>query len=165
MKKLLFTTALLIMTFSAFAQYFASQRWDETREEWYRRMINFDYDVPDYSVNSLDPDIVGWRTAEILQRLMRNGDQALINRKLSQIRNLQMGEPIYKYSVIDKMNIKHIQKQDSVITITINTFTKEKKKKIDFDLVFTFVNSLSDDEMTNTLFSDIGRYIREDDNE
>ena len=165
MKKLLFTTALLIMTFSAFAQYFASQRWDETREDWYRRMINFNYDVPDYSVDRLDPDIVGRRTAEILQRLLRNSDQALTNRKLSLVRNVQMGEPQYKYSVIDKMKIKHIQKEDSIITITFNTFSKEKKKKIYFDLVFTFINSLSDDEMTNTLFSDIGRYIRKNDNE
>ena len=36
------------------------------------------------------------------------------------------------------------------------------KKKVNYDVVFTFVNSVSDDDKSNDLFGDIARYIRED---
>ena len=59
MRKLLFTLVLLMAALSSSAQYSTSQRWDETKEEWYRRMIDFDYNVPDYNVNK--PDFPSYR--------------------------------------------------------------------------------------------------------
>ena len=57
--------------------------------------------------------------------------------------------------------VTHVQKQDSVIAITINTFTKiSKKEKVSFDVKLVFTNSLSNDEPTNKLFMDICKYVR-----
>ena len=68
----------------------------------------------------------------------------------------------YRYLHIDKIQFKHIQKRDSVITIVINMFSKVDKKKISNDVTLTFTNSLSDDVRANELFSDIVRYIKRD---
>lgn len=151
---------MLVTANSLLAQTSSSRRWDETKEDWYRRMINFDYSLADYNVNRPDSNIVGWRTAKILLTLENNYDQALYNRLLSQIRNEQMGENELIYLPIDIIKVTNVQKTDSVITIKINTSSKlEKKKTIDFEMIFTFENSLSSDETTNQLFSEIGRYI------
>ena len=73
-----------------------------------------------------------------------------------------MGEFKYSYLHIDKISILNIQKQDSAITIKINTLSKQNRQKIAFDIVLTFVNSLSEDMTANQLFSDLARYIKED---
>ena len=82
---------------------------------------------------------------------------------LSQIRNVQMGTLKVHYLPVDKILVTHVQKQDSVITITINTFTNiSKKEKVSFDVKLVFTNNLSEDEPANKLFSDIGKFIREE---
>lgn len=80
------------------------------------------------------------------------------------IRNVQMGEVSVSYHPIDKIKVLNVQKQDSVITIKINTYSKGEKKRddVNFDITLSFTNNLSDDETSNSLFSDIGRYIRKD---
>ena len=119
--------------------------------------------VPDYNVKKPDAKVMGWRLAKMLQFLEKNYKQAIYNRQLSRIRYEQMGEPKVLYLPIEKLRILDIEKQDSVITIKINTVSGKKKDKVDFDMVLTFVNSMSDDETTNKIFCDIGRYIREGD--
>lgn len=73
------------------AQSPSSRRWNESEEDWYRRIINFDYSVPDYDVTRPDSTIVGGRMAEILLLLEKNYEQDLYNRLLAKIRNEQMG--------------------------------------------------------------------------
>ena len=134
----------------------------EQRKQAIRDAINFDYSVPDYNVSSLDEKVMGWRLAKMLLYLEDNFTQWQHNRRLSIIRNVQMGEVSVSYHPIDKIKVLNVQKQDSVITIKINTFSKGEKKRddVNFDITLSFTNNLSDDETTNSLFSDIGRYIR-----
>ena len=133
---------------------------EQQREQKIREAINLDYSVPDYNVTLPDEKVMGWRLAKILQSLEKNYSQGLYNQYLTRIRNAQMDK--YSLSSIEKIKILNIQKQDSVITIKINTFVKEKKNKINFDIVLTFINSVSDDDVANNLFSDIARYIKKD---
>lgn len=137
--------------------------WNETKEQKYQRLINLDYSVPDYEVSRPDASVMGWRLAAILQFLEENYQQSVYNQVLAQIRNVQMGTLKVHYLPVDKIMVTHVQKQDSVITITINTFTKiSKKEKVSFDVKFVFTNSLSNDDMTNKLISDISKFIRKD---
>ena len=78
------------------------------------------------------------------------------------IRNVQMERLSASTNSIDKIKILNIQKQDSVITIKINTFSKGEKKRdnVNYDITISFTNSLSADETANSLFSEIGRFIR-----
>ena len=135
---------------------------EELKRQEYRESINLDYSVPDYNVKKPDEKVMGWRLAKILMSLERNYTQTLHNQILSHIRNKQMGEFKYSYLHIDKISILNIQKQDSAITIKINTLSKQNRQKIAFDIVLTFVNSLSEDMTANQLFSDLARYIKED---
>ena len=166
MKKLLFTCVLLMVALSVSAQfryhYITYEQQQEQRKQAIRDAINFDYSVPDYNVSSLDEKVMGWRLAKMLLFLEDNFTQWQHNRRLSMIRNVQMGEVSVSYHPIDKIKVLNVQKQDSVITIKINTFSKGEKKRddVNFDITLSFTNNLSDDETTNSLFSEIGRYIR-----
>ena len=158
--KLFFLLFLLLPCIPSSAQY--SQYTEETHEERIRRQIALDYTLPDYNVTKPDAKVMGWRLAGILQFLEKNYMQGLYNQKLSSIRASQIEDINYRYLHIDKIQFKHIQKRDSVITIVINMFTKVDKKKISNDVTLTFTNSLSDDVRANELFSDIVRYIKWD---
>lgn len=166
MKKLLFTCVLLMVALSVSAQFryhnITYEQQQEQRKQAIRDAINFDYSVPDYNVSSLDEKVMGWRLAKMLLYLEDNFTQWQHNRRLSMIRSVQMGEVSVSYHAIDKIKVLNVQKQDSVITIKINTFSKGEKKRddVNFDITLSFTNNLSDDETTNSLFSDIGRYIR-----
>ena len=66
-KRIILAILLSVLGINIYAQTDNSQRWDESREDGYRRMINLNYDVPDYNVSRPDDKVVGWRTAKILQ--------------------------------------------------------------------------------------------------
>ena len=159
--KLLLSLLLLFAATTLSAQ--TVHPWNETKEQKYQRLINLDYSVPDYEVSRPDAKVMGWKLAGILQFLEENYQQSVYNQMLSQIRNVQMGTLKVHYLPVDKIQVTHVQKQDSVITITVNTFTKiSKKEKVNFDLTLIFTNSLSDDETTNKLFFDVAKYVRKD---
>ena len=161
MKRPIVISLLLLMSFNIMAQRVRpTVLSEEQKKQEVREKINLDYSVPDYNVKRPDAKVMGWRLAKILQSLEKNYTQPVYNQMLSQIRSVQMGDQKVRYSHIDKVKIHNIQKQDSVITIKINTFSKIDKRHINYDVVFTFVNSVSDDVIANYLFSDIGRYIR-----
>ena len=166
MKKLLFTSVLLMVALSAAAQfryrYTTYEQQKEQQKQDIRDQINLDYTVPDYNVPRPDANVMGWRLAKMLLLLEKNYTQWQHNRRLSMIRNKQMGATYQTFDPFDQIRVVNIQKRDSVITIKINTLVKGKKKKddVNFDITLSFTNNLSDDETTNSLFSDIGRYIR-----
>lgn len=159
MKSILFSFFLLLGAMTLSAQ--TVHPWNETKEQKFQRLINLDYTVPDYEVSRPNSSVMGWRLAAILQFLEENYQQSVYNQMLAQIRNVQMGTLKVHYLPVDKIQVNHVQKQDSVIAITINTFTLiSKKEKVNFDLKLIFINSLSNDETTNKLFSDISKYVR-----
>ena len=159
MKSILFSFFLLLGATNLSAQ--TVHPWNETKEQKYQRLINLDYSVPDYEVSRPDVNVMGWRLAAILQFLEENYKQSVYNQLLAQIRNVQMGTLKVHYLPVDKIQVTHVQKQDSVIAITINTFTNiSKREKVSYDVKLVFTNSLSDDDTTNKLFSDIGKFVR-----
>lgn len=166
MKKIFIICVLLTVALSVSAQFryrhTTYEQQQEQRRQAIRDAINFDYSVPDYNVSRPDEKVMGWRLAKMLLYLEDNYTQWQHNRRLSMIRNVQMGEVSVSYHPIDKIKTLNIQKQDSVITIKINTFSKGEKKRddVNFDITISFTNNLSDDDTANSLFSDIGRYIR-----
>jgi len=166
MKKLLFVLISASLTASAQFRYRQTtyEQLLELKKQEIRDRINFDYSVPDYNVSRPDEKVMGWRLCKILLVLEKNYSQQEHNQKLSFIRNEQMGKEKLISDPIDRIKVVNVQKQDSVITIKINTLSKGKKKKDDvsFDIVLSFTNSLSDDETANSLFSDIGQHIRKD---
>ena len=134
---------------------------DSQTEKW-RKKINLDYTVPDYHVKKPDAKVIGWRLAKILQLLEQNYTQYRYNHYLALIFSHQMNDGSL-YAPIHKMKTLDIQKRDSVITIRIKLFSKSKKSgKVEQEIPLTFINSVSGDNIANTLFSEFGQYIRKE---
>ena len=75
----------------------------------------------------------------------------------------QMNDDGSLYRPIYKLKILNIQKQDSVITVRIKLFSKTKEPgKVEQEIPLTFINSISEDDVVNTLFSELGQYIKEE---
>lgn len=129
MKHPIIISLLLLMSFNVMAQrVHPTVLTEEQKKQEVREMINLDYSVPDYNVQRPDAKVMGWRLAKILQSLEKNYTQPVYNQMLSQIRNTQMEELRVRYLPIEKIKILNVQKQDSVITIKINTISKTNKK-------------------------------------
>lgn len=165
-RRIVITLCLMLMALTASAQFryrhTTYEQQQEQRRQAIRDAINFDYSVPDYSVSRPDEKVMGWRLAKMLLYLEEHYTRWQYNRRLSMIRNVQMEKLSASTDFIDKINILNVQKQDSVITVKINTFSKGEKKEdnVNYDITISFTNSLSADETTNSLFSEIGRFIR-----
>ena len=137
---------------------------NNTQVEKWRKNIDLDYTVPDYSVKKPDAKVMGWRLAKILQSLEQNYTQPIYSHYLAMILSHQMSDGGSLYMPIYKLKILNIQKQDSVITVRIKFFSKTKELgKIEQEVPLIFVNSVSEDDIINTLFAELGQYIKIED--
>ena len=156
--KYLLSASLLFIALAAPAQMPSK---DNQAEKWQQK-IDLDYTMPDYHVKKPDAKVVGWRLAKILQLLEQNYTQYRYNHYLALIFSHQMNDGSL-YEPIHKMKTLDIQKRDSVITIRIKLFSKSKKSgKVEQEIPLTFINSVSGDNIANTLFSEFGQYIRKE---
>lgn len=165
MKKILLSLCLLLSSLLASAQYSNTsfEQSDEAKKQELRQQIGLDYSMPDYSVKKIDESVIGPRLAKILTRLLDTYKQPLYNQFLAMIRSQVAEDPNLQYVHVEKMKLLNISKAGNTITIRFNTFTKDKNRgKLDYDLDFTFVDGLSEDKTVNDLFSNIGRYIKDE---
>lgn len=162
MKKLILLSLLMLAAGSMSAQTF-SQGEDPKVIEM-RQKIGIDYTVPDYDVRKPDTKVMGWRLAKMLQKLEKNYQQGTYNRMLAAIRSEILEEPNLRYIAVNKMKILKIQKVGDVIIIRISTSSKnETLGKLNHEFEIKFDKGVSDNDTVNQLFSDLNRYIKEDD--
>ena len=155
--KYLLSASLSFIALTAPAQV---QSKDSQTEKW-RKKIDLDYTVPDYSIKKPDAKVMGWRLAKILQSLEQNYTQPIYSHYLTMILSHQMSDDGSLYMPIYKLKILNIQKQDSVITVRVKFFSKTKESgKVEQEVPLIFVNSVSEDDTVNALFSELGQYIR-----
>lgn len=129
-----------------------------------RQKIGIDYTVPDYDAKKPDAKVMGWRLAKMLQKLEKNYQQGMYNRLLASIRSELLEDPRIRYIEVNKMKILKVQKVGDVITIRISTSSKhETLGKLNHEFDIKFVKGVSDNATANQLFSDLNRYIKEDD--
>ena len=126
-------------------------------------MIDIDMTVPDYKTSKIDQKVMGWRLAKILNAIQKNYLQATYNRYLSAIRYEQTEDQRIRFANTDKLTFVSAEKVDSTILIKWHTYTKlDTKEKINYDITFRFVNGVPDSERVSSLFTDIGRYVKPD---
>ena len=83
---------------------------------------------------------------------------------LMSIRAEQMEDNKLRYVPIDKLKIKRITKSGDDIFIIVATSSKaDNIGKVDFDLNLKFNKGVSDSDLVNSFFSNLSRYIKEDD--
>ena len=72
-------------------------------------------------------------------------------------------EPRIRYIEVNKMKILKIQKVGDVISIRISTSSKnENLGMLNHEFEIKFDKGVSDNDTANQLFSDLSRYIKED---
>lgn len=163
MKTILITMFLLFGAASLSAQTVAETDKQSLYNAELRQQIGLDYSMPDYSVKKIEASVIGPRLAKILTRLLDDFKQPLYNQFLSMIRSQVAEDPNLQYVHVDKLKLLNIGKIGNTVTIRFNTFTKDKNRgKLNYDLEFVFVDGLSDDKTVNDLFSNIGRYIKDE---
>ena len=161
MKKILFICVIFLSALSVPAQT-TPQGEDEKAIE-VRQKIGIDYSVPDYDVKKPDAKVMGWRLAKMLQKLEQNYQQGVYNRMLASIRSEILEEPRIRYIAVNKMKILKVKKVGEVITISISTSSKnETLGKLNHEFDIKFVKGVSDYDTVNQLFSDLSRYVKEE---
>ena len=161
MKKLILLFLLMLAAVSMQAQ--ATSQGEDPKVIEIRQKIGIDYTVPDYDVKKPDAKIMGWRLAKILQSLEKNYTQGINNQLLMAVRAEFVEDNRLRYMPIDKMKIQRITKKGENIHIVVMTTSKnENIGKVESALNLIFKKGVSDSDVTNSLFSTLSRYIKEE---
>ena len=160
--KILFTALLLMVSTVGFAQ--ASKQTDEEKLAEYqnrvRQTLLLDYSMPDYSVTSINSKVMGVRLAKILEKMQEMSQSQTNLGTLSVIQSRSMEGFIY--CTVTNVKFAKATKQGDVITLYFNTILAKNVKNIKkSQIVFQFVDGVSDDVATNDYFINICRYIKE----
>ena len=132
---------------------------DDQYKSEMRQELNLDYTLPDYSIHKVDPKVMGPRLAAILQELGAKYKQGSYLSMLSSIQGDQIEG--LDYCIIEKMGLVNVTKTGNTITIrfktTLGPNPLDLKKS---DLIFTFVDGVSENKRVNSLFVNICNYMR-----
>ena len=125
-----------------------------------RNTLQLDYSMPDYSTSSINAEVMGERLAMIVKKTLEMCQNQSNLGSLSVIQSRSIdGLP---YCTVTNVKFAKASKQGNVITMYFNTNLAENVKKIKkSQLVFQFVDGVSEDVATNDYFLNICRYIKE----
>ena len=125
-----------------------------------RETLALDYSMPDYSTSRIDAKVIGPRLAAILKAVNENYQQPKYLSRLSLMQKSQIED--MPYCTVKKMNLRKVDKQGNVITITYETFLKPNSQNIQkAQMVFRFVDGMAESSSVNDFFCGICRYIKE----
>ncbi len=163
--KLLFVFILSLCVIPSSAQLlqhrFAKVETDSTRMAKYKEKIGLDMTVPDFNTKSVNPEVVGPRLSNIIQFLLDNYHQLSYTNKLCKI--IKEQEPaLEKIGIkIKKLEFVSAQKKgkETVLKFSLKLDKNEAKIKRT-NVVFTFVDGVSESITTNDLFSDLSKYVQ-----
>lgn len=162
--KQLFISLLLLLGAAGAANLSAQSTWTTTNEAQYksdiRQKLNLDYSMPDYTTHKIDPKLMGPRLASILQELCANYKRSDYLSILSRIQSDQIEG--LDYCTIEKLGLVSASKTDNTITIRFKTtLVKNPLDLKKSDLLFTFIDGVSENKLVNSLFTTLSRYIKE----
>ena len=133
---------------------------DEDRKADIRKTLALDYSIPDYSTSKPNPKVMGQRLADILNKFQEMTQSQTIMGTLSVIQAQQIDG--WVYCAVKKIKLHNVEKSGNQITISYNTeLDKNQKNLKKVQLVFKFVDGVSDDMATNNIFTNVCRYIKE----
>ena len=160
MKKLLFTFFLLLIALSSFAQPGADQDQQALYNAEVRSKLALDYSMPDYNTSKISSKVMGPRLATLLEELCAKYKYSDILSILSRIQSNQIDG--LDYCTIEEMQLKAVSKSGNTITILFNTKLDRNPLNIKkSNLVFTFINGVSEHKLVNSLFTSLSRYIKD----
>ena len=157
--RMIITTLLLMATVVVSAQGLKTNV-DEDRKAEICKTLALDYSMPDYSISKVNPKLIGQRLADILNKFQEMTQSQTNLGTLSVIQANQIEGMVY--CAVKKVKLNKVQKQGDTITITYDTELVQNAMNLKkAQLVFAFVDGVSDDQRTNDFFMNICRYIKE----
>jgi hypothetical protein len=156
----IFMTILLLMTTAMVSAQRVATTSDAERKELAKKTLALDYSMPDYSVKKIDAKVMGPRLAKILESLCANYTQPRYLNSLSLIQSKQVEG--LNYGCIKTMKLENVTKTGNELTIRFNTILEPNNLNLKkSQLVFHFVDGVSEDTATNDFFCSLCRYLKE----
>lgn len=150
---------LLMVTVMVSAQKVTTSS-DAERREIAKKTVALDYSMPDYSVKKIDANVMGPRLAKILESLCANYTQHRHLNSLSLIQSKQVEG--LNYGRIKTMKLEDVTKTGNELTIRFNTILEPNNLNLKkSQLVFHFIDGVSEDMATNDFFCSLCRYLKE----
>ena len=158
-KQLLILLLLCLGTVNTFSQLRTVGTESERNAE-YKKAIGLDTTVPDFDTKKIDAEVMGSRLANLLSYLLENYNQESYELQIVQILGEQNESLQHLYYKIKKMQFAHASKQGDVMTVTMHVWPDKNIADVNqVDMIFRFVDGVSDDRTTNVLFSYMSRYV------
>ena len=160
MKHLLITICLLLVATTLSAQQSADQDQQALYNAEVRSKLAIDYSMPDYKTSKISPKVMGPRLATLLEELCAKYKQSDNLSILSRIQSDQIDG--LDYCTIEEMKLKEVSKSGNRITVLFDTKLDRNPLNIKkSNLVFTFVDGVSEQKLVNSLFTNLSRYLKE----
>ena len=159
MKHLLISICLLLVATTLSAQQSADQDQQALYNAEVRSKLALDYSMPDYKTSKISPKVMGSRLATLLEELCAKYKQSDNLSVLSMIQSDQIEG--LSYCTIEELKLKEVSKTGNTITICLKT--KLGTNPLDIkkpNIVFSFVDGVSEYKLVNTLFMNLCRYIK-----
>lgn len=160
--KAIITALLMLVSLAGFAQ--GNNQTDAEKLAEYqnrvRQSLQLDYSMPDYSTSSINANVMGERLAKIVKKTLEmcQNQSNLGSLSVIQSRSIEGVE----YCTITDVKFAKAVKQGNELSLYFNTTLAENIKKIKkSQIVFQFVDGVSEDMATNDFFTNICRYIKE----
>lgn len=157
MKKQILMLFLSVCTLCTYAQ---STQTDSAKIEKYRKAIGLEMTIPDYSVKKIDDAKMGVRLANILRYFEESLTQGQYNRLLTIILGEQHEELQHSYS-IKKVKLQSAIKKGDDIVVVYKIWPEQNDANVtQTDVVFHFLNGVSESKNVNELFSTMSHYVQ-----
>lgn len=161
MKPLILSFLLLLSSVSLSAQWKNTKLSEEEKRAEYREKIGIDMNVPDFDTKKIDAKVMGTRLANILTFLMNNYQQGFYISQLKDIASDQNKALQYVYLEIKKMSFLYAVKKGDELAIMMKLHLHKNSSGIkQTNLLFYFIDGVSEDRKTNVLFSTISNYAQ-----
>ena len=158
--KLLLTILLLLGATSISAQTSAKPSLDSVKIAEYREKLSLDYSMPDYSVKKIDESKIGSHLANILRYFEENGTRGTLTSWISSILAEQNETFKNRYIELKKLKLQKVLKKGDEITIIYNASLQAPAGlPSQADLMFHFLDGVSESKPVNEMFSYISRYV------
>ena len=152
---------MLTLSLTGVAQLRVGYDTDSARIAEYRERIGLDYSMPDYSVKSIDEAKMGSRLANILRYFEESMKQSQYNQWLATILGEQHEELKNLYFNVKKIKLLSVSKKGNEIIIAYKVWPENNPaKNKQADVVFNFVDGVSESRITNDMFTTMSRYVQ-----
>lgn len=159
-KTLYLAIIMMLMSLTSYAQPLPVIT-DSMRLEKFRTEIGLDMSVSDFDTKTIDFPVMGSRLAGILDYMMGNYNQSEYNRKLCQILKEQVESLEHVEFEMKKLRFLSAAKSGNEITLYFTASLEKNVAKVkQAELIFRFMNGVSDNQATNEFFSMMSRYVQ-----